>query len=357
MAVKDYSGNTPGSTSYATTSNPGLMSATDKTKLDNLNSLAVDTLPIGSEVLYESNDSNIPDGWELVPSDAYYNPNMLINGDFQVWQRGDTVTVSTRTSTARYICDRWRTVNSITSGPADIEFSRLNDTTGIKSNVNPWKIEQILEHPLDEGDKYTISYSIKGVIGTPVTITGGTEYTMTTSPHISYRTVLGYPVISIDCTGDGIDWIKLEQGETATKFIHRSYEEELRDCHAYYWQPKKTTGSSSNDDVCIGVGSINKTRTGFWGVINNPVPFVRFPTLHFDCDQSSSAYNTNAYLYIMRSAEPVRLTTITLQGSCNDVLNFSGSCANTNTVAGDPVWMYLHNDGGIYFDAENYEIG
>ena len=71
MAIKDYSGNTPSSSSYATTSNPGLMSATDKKKLDSLNSLALDTLPIGSEVLI--NDSTtVPEGWEEVEEETYY---------------------------------------------------------------------------------------------------------------------------------------------------------------------------------------------------------------------------------------------------------------------------------------------
>ena len=68
--IKDYNGNNPGSSSYATTSNPGLMSADDKTKLDNLG-LSIDTLPIGSEVLI--NDSTtIPEGWEEVDDTNYF---------------------------------------------------------------------------------------------------------------------------------------------------------------------------------------------------------------------------------------------------------------------------------------------
>lgn len=64
-----------------------------------------DTLPIGASV-YWDDSKEIPSNWEVVEDVPFNNRNLLINGDFQINQRGQSTYTSQ--STTIYTIDMWK---------------------------------------------------------------------------------------------------------------------------------------------------------------------------------------------------------------------------------------------------------
>ena len=233
--IKDYNGNNPTNANATQTSN-GLMSADDKTKLDNLG-LSVDTLPIGSEVLIDS-DKDIPEGWEEV-EEVYSNPNMLINGDFQIWQRNDRSTDEIQiyvNAGKTYTADRWY-INS--NSIVELTVMRSEKGPGLMnvSDGGTWVYPtQTLENRLND-TKYTLSCSINNIQQDILVITGGTS---SSNSRIEYKVGTSYDEIIISLkSGETLNWVKLELGEICTPFIPKSYSEELLNCYRYYYKIKK----------------------------------------------------------------------------------------------------------------------
>lgn len=119
------------------------------------------------------------------------NPNLLINGDFKVNQRGNT----TYTEAGKYTVDRWK----LLSGTVDVAEN------GIVLNGT---IIQKLEH---SPNAPVVASSNAGSIF----YKNGAVTISTTTPTL-------------------ISFAKLEVGTTATPFSPRSYAEELAMCQRYY---------------------------------------------------------------------------------------------------------------------------
>ena len=129
------------------------------------------------------------------------NPNLLINGDFRVNQRGKT----TYTEAGKYTVDRWKLV----SGSVEVK------SNGIMLNGT---IVQKLEHTpsiqvVASSNAGTISYS-----------NGAVTLSTTTATLITYA--------------------KLEVGTTATPFSPRPHAEELALCQRYYWKSTSSLGTT-----------------------------------------------------------------------------------------------------------------
>ena len=148
------------------------------------------------------------------------NPNLLINGDFQVWQRGEKFGGS---KVKTYVADRWWYYN------VDGVISKVSD--GLQTNC---AIHQNLENKLRKGKKYTISYSKNGVVFKRV-ITAQI-YDSDYIENIKYfLNSNGYEEVAIRVDNTCIlNWVKLELGDTETPLIPRPYAEELAMCHRYY---------------------------------------------------------------------------------------------------------------------------
>jgi hypothetical protein len=138
------------------------------------------------------------------------NPNLLLNGDFSVWQRGTSFTI-TDTSKYTYTADRWRVKSATTI---------VKDAAGLKTSA-ACTLEQRLEDIDFERintKTVTLSYSINGSI------------TSKTYTAVS-------PVVSIFLNAnDVLNWAKLEFGDTATAFMPRPYAEETMLCERFYEQ-------------------------------------------------------------------------------------------------------------------------
>lgn len=207
------------------------------------------------------------------------NPNLLINGDFKVNQRGFTSIEATTSADAGqyYTVDRWE------FRPTSTRFGKveLNSNGGLDFSCYSVAISiaQILESADTErlkGKTVTATIKVSAITGNSplqlwirddsswgnygqINITSTGTYSVTgTIPSNINGNVLVY--ISYDNfqgqTTASIDWVKLEVGSQSTDFSPRSYAEELAMCQRYFINiPADLTGYSgytaNNGDYAI----------------------------------------------------------------------------------------------------------
>jgi hypothetical protein len=184
----------------------------------------------------------------LAKAEAIYRPNILINGDFQVWQRGDSVSVAT--SQKGYTADRWLLQNNRTDVP--ITAYRIYDGSenptiqqyyesygsGISaltvSSARFLYLMDIEEAKKYEGKTVVLSYSLNKEI----TVNEPYTFTITETDKTNGYVQCFYRLMGI---GEVLNWVKLEVGSVATPFIPRLYAEELALCQ-YYARPYSVDG-------------------------------------------------------------------------------------------------------------------
>ena len=193
------------------------------------------------------------------------NPNLLINGDFQVWQRGTSFSCS---EGIQYTADRWAmwTMKSPTiSKSPDGGYSLKWLGAG---NDNLIQMVELSTSAISRD--MTLSFLLKAPIGVIVkvrvdnsTVLNGSDKTQEVGKDFSGTGEWTKFVLSIPSTivtgsvlgvrflmgaaGDGqtvsLARVKLELGSKATPFYPRSYGEELQLCKRYY--------EVSSEDVII----------------------------------------------------------------------------------------------------------
>lgn len=170
----------------------------------------------------------------LVEPDNISNPNLLINPDFKINQRGeDTYSVS---SGSMYSVDRWKIWSC--SFNADTKILKGTSSTNVGTMV------QTFEKELD--DTYTFSIKVLNITGG-----GGTiwfENTSSSTPLIrkdftsagiyslTYTGKFNRVTIKVDDSNTSmtIEWVKLEKGTNVTQFIEPDPATELIKCQRYY---------------------------------------------------------------------------------------------------------------------------
>lgn len=182
------------------------------------------------------------------------NPNLLINGDFQVWQRGTSFNIST--SSRGYTADRWRVFNQ-----ANTTSIITKTTDGIKhtsTGTGVSSLEYVFEVPTNLKNK-TVTFSYEMKCSKPIVIDfyifkGQDIVQVLTTKKISCTT--DYNIFThtfvipsdvdlvtfwINRVGEGrtegitfdVKWVKLELGTVATPFTPRPFGEELALCQRY----------------------------------------------------------------------------------------------------------------------------
>jgi len=210
--------------------------------------------------------------------------NILINGDFQVSQRGDYSSASSL-SEAAYFVDRWRTRNSNSMTATKTHSTRkvtLNQTSAGTGSI---RIDQKVEIMDNEQytDKYmTLSADIKsndsnariavyhqGWEPNNTQHSGSGGWERLTLTFWTGTLVTGNEFsIQIGIDGDSsanvsiaagayveIKNVQLELGKVATPFEHRSYGEELALCQRYYEKVTSLDGNSGMIGGYITSGS------------------------------------------------------------------------------------------------------
>lgn len=237
------------------------------------------------------------------------NPNLIINGDFRIWQRG---TSHTSTSVNEYSADRFRTEGNtlsttisrqtFTAGQTDVPnfpvyYARIA-TSASPSAGQHWALMQRIEAPLNarQGQTYTLSYWIRSTSGTVAASAftygfGGTGSVRSNSPALTttWQKVTNTQA-NVNLSGSGaylsaylmhvpdtapssisveIANVKVEEGSKATDFEYRSFGEEYNLCYRYYFnrQGSKWLFDLSNSDAY-------RRGVEFWPVTMRAAPSV-----------------------------------------------------------------------------------
>ena len=190
---------------------------------------------------------------QVVASKGYYgsNPNLLINGDFKVNQRGEPSYVAQGWRDT-YSVDRWALRGSTGTITLDVATKTL---TGAG-----WLVQEIEDYKSLIGKTLTLSMPIiqkssSGSINSHLSFrVYYTDGTYTNVFDVGYGTYSGFMshtfVLNVDETktirnvitlyyqgADAVtevDYVKLEIGSVATAFSPRPYAEELAMCQRYY---------------------------------------------------------------------------------------------------------------------------
>lgn len=234
------------------------------------------------------------------------NPNLLINGDFQIWQRGESFTVDT---TGSYTADRW--FCRAAEGSASITITRTAAGMQFDGSV-------VLEYHYEAADvdklsgkTVTLSWSVDGV----------------TSSSVQTFPTTGVVSVTLPTSGT-LNWIKLELGDEATPYVPKGYGEELVACMRYY----QVMGTM----FCAGYANAGTAYASYVP----PVPLRTTPTL---------GGNVNNTTVRSIDAGPIYDQTLDLTASQSSGASLYLTTPAPNVTANRPCVIQF---GGIVLDAE-----
>ena len=237
--------------------------------------------------------------------------NLIINGGFDVWQRG---TSFTSVPNQDYTADRWVVsagTPNVNKGTLDTTYGNVLTITG--TSTSGVYFSQRIESPEIYQEK-TLTVSFYAKASSAVNInqkirvkhTGGNydrntiaDFDLTTSwQRFSYTFLVNDSggALSFDSTSyidvqiisnsniNGITvsfaQVQVEMGETATPFEHRSYGEELALCQRYYYYlDSLSTGGGSPSLMAI---RYNLGQNIYAGVLSHPTYMRTGPTVNFE---------------------------------------------------------------------------
>ena len=220
------------------------------------------------------------------------NPNLLINGDFRVNQRGFT-SGSYNTTSITYTVDRWRV-------PKNSKFNITIEEDGItleNTGSDYIVFSQNLEHNVKSDNGLTASCKISYVSGEVSLCIHGSQFynknitevgiiTITVGSEYYCNQVYLYLPSNAKVK---VNWIKLEQGSIATPFVPRTYAEELA-MSMRYCEP-----------ICISVAVVNNYTTNIpYRVPKRVPPTITMSEIKYGHSSSSmniiDAFNENLKL-------------------------------------------------------------
>jgi hypothetical protein len=243
------------------------------------------------------------------------NPNLLINGGFEVWQRGESFNPS---SGYNYTCDRWLLSQGELNG-AKVEKT----TNGLKLSAlkNGYaKLEQrgeknnYLRKYFDSNSEVALSAKINGNIYSKTFNTSDTNTKTIFNPakvieinnfylglatksesNYDYSVILNVSNLS----SIEVEWVKLEISDHATLFVPHSYGAELALCQRYYEKsynmnlpPASVSTLGFSNDMAIGAKSFAKKGNIVFKV-NKRIP----PTMKYhspDTGKIGKAYDEHS---------------------------------------------------------------
>lgn len=153
----------------------------------------------------------------------FSNPNLLINPDFKINQRG-----SANYTGNGYTVDRWK----ITNGTVKPQSNGITVTLN-----NKGQLIQTFENTLS--GTYTATIKVTSITGDCVLFLGQHSVQLnkagvfSITENGSINGVSLYKSTAGTCTIN-IEWIKLEQGPTATAFVEPNISDELDKCLRYF---------------------------------------------------------------------------------------------------------------------------
>lgn len=243
----------------------------------------------------------------------FNNPNLLINPDFKINQRG-----ATSYEQQGYSVDRWKiwnvTVTPSTSGGITVKSDKYSDTGNIL---------QYLENAT-EGDS-TLSCYVTSVSGTVTMVADDDSQVILKQGlnvlHIS-KSTKSFKIFLNLGTSITLKWVKLEQGKVATEFIAPNYAEEILKCQRFYVVLESSlAGYGANSAIYIpfarGVYMRNSRNVIFTGA--NKQTFLRVngtgKQISFN---TTNGYANNQYLRVYTNPVDTSLNNTAIGVDLND---------------------------------------
>lgn len=237
----------------------------------------------------------------------FSNPNLLINPDFKINQRGGS------TYSIHYSVDRWKIYNAL----YDVSTKNLSNPNSSDGNF-----VQTFENHLN--GTYTITAHCSSVTG-KANFTWGGESVIVKEEVVDLKE--GNNILTIKATdlkfigvlvkpgaSVNIDYIKLEQGSVATPFIAPNPAEELVKCQRYYFNRYYFYVFYSGSE-------------SFTYIFSDTIPSMRIkPTVNFN--NTSNSGLTRAVVSLDTTAKDI---TLLIQAVTSKV----GNCNVGGTIALD----------------------
>ena len=283
------------------------------------------------------------------------NPNLLINGNFIVNQRGESEYNNTNAPNNKYTVDRW--IHYINGDYTMTQNTNGGITVVNKSTTNV-DFAQIIEngYELLNNKTVTVSTRVNGIFycfsakltndGAVKSISfwdNGTRIgtfaiqCMTNNFYkVYFQTVVGKTLV--------IDYIKLEVGSVATAFSPRPYAEELTLCQRYF----RVLNDTVNNYRRISIGYAPTAKTARFIIPFNQMRTM--PTVPLTPIPSGfTIYSPSVPLEYVDAVPSVD----------SIMLNFKIPDDNTTSLTvNQPILLYTASVGGtngrIYLDAERY---
>lgn len=179
----------------------------------------------------------------------FSNPNLLINPDFAVNQRGeDTYEIQ---NSAKYTVDRWKLWNA--------KVSKIDNGIKLENNfASIGTLQQKLEKAYS--DIVTMSCYVESVTGTVTMKATGADETVTLKQGLNYVTTSNCNDVTFTINPGAsaiINWAKLEKGNISTQFVKPDLTEESIKCEKFY----KIVPLLLGEYLTIGAGSAYKEVT------------------------------------------------------------------------------------------------
>jgi len=269
--------------------------------------------------------------------------NLIINGGFDVWQRGTSFSFNNET---KYTSDRWlvshggtgtMSQQSFTPGQTDVPgeptyYMRLNNSG---ATSKPDFIQRVEDVRTTASKTLTLSFWAKAstaltnefyvhqrfgsggsaevgtVLGSVSIGTSWAKHSITfTMPSISGKTIGAGSYAQLFCvrvlsgfvSGVTLDitGVQLELGSVATDFEHRSYGEELALCQRYYHR----VGTASSSYNYVATGGFTGGSTEIVAFVYHPVEMRVVPSLGIDSLTNMEFRMDNDTSFTMMSYTP-----------------------------------------------------
>lgn len=182
----------------------------------------------------------------------FSNPNLLINPDFRINQRGKS------SYTSGYSVDRWKISNAT-----------LNDTTKTLSNPNSTggNLLQFLEN--NPTGTFTVTLNVVNVTGEVKFLWKDGSTTETSLAISKGLNTYTFTASRLTCVGIQIasgasiqlSYMKLEQGKVATSFVAPNPAEELVKCRRYFLRlPSSLIAYGVNNNLFVSAPEVMNMR-------------------------------------------------------------------------------------------------
>lgn len=149
-----------------------------------------------------------------------YHPNLLVNGDFQINQRGQTTYTFNGEEWFQYFLDLWCVFGY--TGNIDVKEN------GLAVYGNTMITQFVPKNEIKIGETYTVYFSINDESKIVKKIIGGETFD---DARLQYRlSSNGNHIFGFKLNNETINWARVYEGDIAYPHVKNSYQDDLMEC-------------------------------------------------------------------------------------------------------------------------------